>query len=429
MNTKILKNKRLILKLLVNNSIIKNEFFITIMLYTRCRELNRILSTYPEYVELPMEYITFDSYLINSINYILSLEHVKVLEHFTKVHQYPSLKMSLAFVYANLSLYKKAVMLINEINCYIDPVEDFITIKWIRCLGTAFIDQQHNIISISIPRVDILCSPIPTEDIKLTKIILIRWGELLNINTNTICIYDRLCAIMVNKIENIMHLTNESTIMVLLHSEFYEHIYVTHGEFTNPHVASNILMEQRYVSFIIRRLLYETETRFGINEDFIKELHAISLDTIRMKVRHSEIMPAKIRYLINVGEYRNINIQTRNRICPSYTDVDGLMVHFVKMFNDIVMDNTEPYRIAAMIYHKFVWISPFQDGNERIGRLLANIPLLINKLPPICILDEDINIYYDAVDHMDKTSDLTKLIDLLQSSTLKSIKKVYDITN
>lgn len=45
-------------------------------------------------------------------------------------------------------------------------------------------------------------------------------------------------------------------------------------------------------------------------------------------------------------------------------------------------------RVFAAVHTSFVRIHPFADGNGRMARLLANIPLLASGLPPLLIAAE-----------------------------------------
>ena len=77
--------------------------------------------------------------------------------------------------------------------------------------------------------------------------------------------------------------------------------------------------------------------------------------------------------------------------------VPALMHQWLAWFNDSVAQLRNPAQNATeenalLIYAKahmgFVHIHPFWDGNGRLARLLANIPLLVSGLPPLVIARE-----------------------------------------
>ena len=71
-------------------------------------------------------------------------------------------------------------------------------------------------------------------------------------------------------------------------------------------------------------------------------------------------------------------------------DVPSLMLEVIEAINaadSITVDNA--HEIYARIHMGFVHIHPFWDGNGRVARLLANIPLLRAGLPPLTVPQAD----------------------------------------
>lgn len=72
-------------------------------------------------------------------------------------------------------------------------------------------------------------------------------------------------------------------------------------------------------------------------------------------------------------------------------DVDPLMEQFIQIVNDyktesIILNNAQ--ETFAKLHLAFVHIHPFADGNGRLARLIANLPLLKAGLPPL-LIDQD----------------------------------------
>jgi len=84
------------------------------------------------------------------------------------------------------------------------------------------------------------------------------------------------------------------------------------------------------------------------------------------------------------------------------SDVPGLMAEWFNLFNDQIRTVKPGDRQQALISYvklhlAFVRIHPFFDGNGRLARLVANIPVLRTGLPPIIIPREQRKAYIDAL--------------------------------
>lgn len=66
-----------------------------------------------------------------------------------------------------------------------------------------------------------------------------------------------------------------------------------------------------------------------------------------------------------------------------------------------------PLILAAIFHEKFERIHPFYDGNGRTGRMLINLILMQNNLPPLIIQNKDRKEYYHVLSIAHK-ADLTK---------------------
>ena len=75
---------------------------------------------------------------------------------------------------------------------------------------------------------------------------------------------------------------------------------------------------------------------------------------------------------------------------PAPAEIPELMSRWLKFYNESGMpsDQDSAVRIYSGLHTLFVAIHPFFDGNGRMARLVANIPLLKAGFPPIAILPE-----------------------------------------
>ncbi|GAV99156.1 protein [Lentinula edodes] len=89
-------------------------------------------------------------------------------------------------------------------------------------------------------------------------------------------------------------------------------------------------------------------------------------------------------------------------------------------------NDVDPFAAAAWISHVFITIHPFEDGNGRLSRMLASIPLLLQELPPICIgLSEKSNYngFLNATRSY-RNGDYEELMKVLHQGTLSSLSQL-----
>ncbi len=81
-------------------------------------------------------------------------------------------------------------------------------------------------------------------------------------------------------------------------------------------------------------------------------------------------------------------------------DTPKLMVRWIKEFNRKLMSaetQTKAVNVFAWTHLSFVRIHPFFDGNGRVARLIANLPLLRCGQPPLLIATERRVEYFDLL--------------------------------
>lgn len=104
---------------------------------------------------------------------------------------------------------------------------------------------------------------------------------------------------------------------------------------------------------------------------------------------------------------------------PSPKHIDSLMAQWLANLN-ASLSNSYTSQEAASIYAdlhlSFVSIHPFFDGNGRMARLLANLPVLKSGFPPIVVPEEDrfqykrvLSTYQNTIPELAELSDLKQL--------------------
>ena len=110
-----------------------------------------------------------------------------------------------------------------------------------------------------------------------------------------------------------------------------------------------------------------------------------------------------------VGDYRKHNVRVFG------AKFESSPAEYVKIDMEILLKwhrknktRLHPLILCAVLHHKFEKIHPFYDGNGRTGRMLLNIILLRDNIPPLIVPDAQRKRYYNSLALADNT-DLDKL--------------------
>lgn len=95
------------------------------------------------------------------------------------------------------------------------------------------------------------------------------------------------------------------------------------------------------------------------------------------------------------GSYRDTQVYVGSHTPPKPDQIPRLMEEFVDWLNSEDALSMHPVRYAALAHYKLVDIHPFEDGNGRTSRLLMNLILIRAGYPPVMILKEHRQQYYD----------------------------------
>ena len=129
------------------------------------------------------------------------------------------------------------------------------------------------------------------------------------------------------------------------------------------------------------------------------------------------------------GEFRKVNVVVRNssgkilHIGVPKEEVDDYLKDFIEWYKEN-KNKFKPLVLAAILHNQFEHIHPFQDGNGRVGRLLLNFILLKNNYPPINIMVEDRQEYYQTLKEYSKRDNLKPTLKLLIRQYKKTLKEV-----
>lgn len=143
-----------------------------------------------------------------------------------------------------------------------------------------------------------------------------------------------------------------------------------------------------------------------LTQNFIRQLHKVLL---RENYTVYRTLPNGVTtsYEIHAGQYK-----TRpNSVITRYGDrfeyaspeeTPALMADLVDWYNKV--EQTEEYtpvELAALFHYRYIRIHPFEDGNGRIARMLANYILAKHNWPMIVVRARDKQKYIEALHQSD----------------------------
>lgn len=168
-----------------------------------------------------------------------------------------------------------------------------------------------------------------------------------------------------------------------------------------------------------------------LTTSFIKELHQlVTRHQIHAEGRDQFGTKTKIDLLRGSYKIRENNPTREDGTLVLYCHPDHVaaeMDSLVAIYNDLVEKEIHPIIISAWVHHAFTTIHPFQDGNGRVGRLLASLILIRFNLFPFTVLREDARVkYIDALEQADYNQP-QMLVDYFCEIQRKNIEKALNI--
>ncbi|KAJ7108508.1 fido domain-containing protein [Mycena epipterygia] len=133
------------------------------------------------------------------------------------------------------------------------------------------------------------------------------------------------------------------------------------------------------------------------------------------------------------GELCYTTLHSDDSAVVEFAPADALPSLFPNMladFNDTAGSQGKewsPLHAAAYMHHVFVSIHPFSDGNGRLGRIIASLPLLRTGAPPILITRALRTRYLDAIQSVRETSDLSALVDVFADGMAEGLEFVESL--
>ena len=126
-----------------------------------------------------------------------------------------------------------------------------------------------------------------------------------------------------------------------------------------------------------------------LSESFIKQLHLV------LKTGTSDSREPWFK----VGDYKLLSNEVGDR---TTTDPKQVKAEMKKLLDNYNQKEKHSFEEIVEFHVKFERIHPFQDGNGRVGRLIAFKECLKNDIVPFIILDSKKEFYYRGLKNWDQ---------------------------
>ncbi|HDP96463.1 MAG TPA: Fic family protein [Euryarchaeota archaeon] len=189
------------------------------------------------------------------------------------------------------------------------------------------------------------------------------------------------------------------------------------------HDVERLLIDQRSIADrpvpdVLETIQHETAFRGLIS----RRLAPMTLMTVL------ELHELVFREILNdAGHWRRINVRIAGSkyVPPRMEKVVELMQEYVQEYEQRDVRGDSIFQLGAWMHHRFESIHPFSNGNGRVGRLLLNLHFLKHNWPPVHILPEDKDGYYECLE-IGHSGDHSKLEGFLKVTMGRSFLDLLD---
>ncbi|XP_066248859.1 protein adenylyltransferase Fic-like [Euwallacea similis] len=179
---------------------------------------------------------------------------------------------------------------------------------------------------------------------------------------------------------------------------YYLHIYHTIGIEGNTMTVEQLRYVLETGHVVSGKSLLEHNEVLGLE----KAMQYVKLLTTVEHIGIKEILGIHRRVLghvdpIKSGVFRDEKVFVGSHVPPPHDEISAHMQNYVDWLNSEEAHSMHPVRYAALAHYKLVDIHPFVDGNGRTSRLVMNLILLKAGYPPVMVLKEQRDKYYDTL--------------------------------
>ncbi|KAG0050450.1 hypothetical protein BGZ83_004799 [Gryganskiella cystojenkinii] len=231
----------------------------------------------------------------------------------------------------------------------------------------------------------------------------------------------RIISIDTNEVEDVFKLDTRSNTRALIVRGGYYNSAVQHApdsSVVSSHQIFSILEDaQNCLNMMLARMC---TPKFQLDGELICAMHVQNMD--HNKTVNEVQSGVSIRRLLTRGRrrYTNVYVGQSSGIPFVFHHVNavaesmGTFVHWFNMAMEHKLYIRDPYGVAMWVHHMLIHVHPFEDGNGRITRLIASIPLMLAGYPPARARFSTKAGYIDALRVANATCDLKPLLRYFQ---------------
>nr|GAT58908.1 predicted protein [Mycena chlorophos] len=249
--------------------------------------------------------------------------------------------------------------------------------------------------------------------------LLARWQSLAAELGDLVERYLRYAVIESNEIEGVFHV-DSATIACLTRVGFFENAILHIESDSGIRTSSAIIKALQDSSLALQSISKISRGELELSVSSCCELHQIISQQSRFSVVDIGDGPQTVALRTGAlrGTYSYTTLPDDHNAIVEFAPHDELPALFeniVTTVNEILhSDSTtvSPFVLAAYLHHLFLCTHPFSDGNGRLGRMVASLPLLRVQGPPLLITTALRTSYLNALEAVKASSDLSPLVDV-----------------
>ena len=220
---------------------------------------------------------------------------------------------------------------------------------------------------------------------------------------------------------NVLDILREQKEMKLK-GNLYHNTQIAFTYNTNHIEGSTLTEEQTRYIFETNTILFEDKTIANVN-DIIETTNHFKLIDYMIDVANDELTEDMIKKFhkilktgtsdsqkewFKVGEYKQLPNSVGDMKTVAPKDVQKNMQKLLDWYNSLIQITINE---IIEFHSRFEKIHPFQDGNGRVGRIIAFKECLKNNIIPFIILDKDKLFYYRGLKEYQSNREKGYLID------------------
>lgn len=146
------------------------------------------------------------------------------------------------------------------------------------------------------------------------------------------------------------------------------------------------------------------------------------LNGLLMRSLHAILMRDLIEGPSNLGEIRTAIVSITDSVYIPL-QMPQLLGQYFELTLEKARKIINPIEASFFLWVNIAYLQPFIDGNKRLSRLAANIPLILYNHAPLSFLDIDSKDYASAMMGVYEERDLSLAIDLFKHTYTRSIDR------